>query len=158
MCLVSINYGRIFHRFHMQNVAIKNTNITLTIVCWRLAYTSSAFQAWQWKIFATLNLRRKSIIQWRRSVCRRWWQNRHSRNVLPFMKLDGLLLCLRDKLGRFPGPNELSPRAETLPKVNLDDKSKYNLSVHNFTLTILNGSHMFRLHKLAIFRLYISEV
>ena len=51
---------------------------------------------------------------------------------LAFKTLEVLLLYLRDKLGRFPGPNELSPRAETLPKVNLDDKSKYNLSMHNF--------------------------
>jgi len=47
------------------------------------------------------------------------------------MKLEGLLLCLRDKLGRFLARNELSPRAETLPKVNLGDKSKYNRS-NNF--------------------------
>jgi len=62
------------------------------------------------------------------------------------------------KTWSFPWANELSPRAETLPKVNLDDKSKYNLSMHNFTLTILNGSCMFRLHKLTIFMVYISEV
>jgi hypothetical protein len=37
----------------------------------------------------------------------------------------------RQTFGRFPGPSELRPRAETLPKVNLDDKSKYNLSMHN---------------------------
>jgi len=48
------------------------------------------------------------------------------------MKFECLLLYLRDKLGRLPEPNDLSQRAENLPKVNLNDKSKYNLSMHNF--------------------------
>ena len=71
---------------------------------------------------------------------------------LPFMKLEGLLLRLRTNLVVFLG------QTNYLPKVNLVDKSKYYLSMHNFTLTILNGSCMFRLHKLAIFMVYISEV
>jgi len=30
--------------------------------------------------------------------------------------------------------------------------------MHNFTIAIVNGSYMFRLQKVAIIRLYISEV
>jgi hypothetical protein len=73
-------------------------------------------------------------------------------------KPEVLLLCLRDKLGRYSEPKELSPRAETFPKVHLNDKRKHNLSMHNFTLIILNSSHVFQLRKVAIFSLCIVSI
>jgi hypothetical protein len=40
----------------------------------------------------------------------------------------------------------------------IHDKRKYNPSMHNFTVAIVNGSYMFRLHKIAIIRLCLSKV
>jgi hypothetical protein len=40
------------------------------------------------------------------------------------MKFDGLLLRLGGKLGHFPEPSVVNPRAETLPKAHLNNKRK----------------------------------